>query len=332
MPDELVSSYLTRVAKGYGLTNHYLGRCLIGHQPLWNRDIDKLAPKNLLHAISLRLNIPIQQVKNMCLSSYRNGILSAYNSHGNTPHILPLRVYHRLHLSPGLQFCPLCLKSDETPYYRKSWRLSFITICTKHRCRLLDSCPHCKLPINFHRNEDKKLRITECYQCKKPITKCSAVPIGETQADAEIFNCQETIEKGIRAKKIRLASTKTVAISSYLDVYRQIARSIGRFIRERNVKKVLDKRYKITINSPTLKPKVTFETASVEQRFELFRVAASLLADWPHRFLDFSYQNELWSTDFTRDFNRSPEWFSDVIRSCLDGNVRRKIHIKFKAH
>ena len=38
-------------------------------------------------------------------------------------------------------FCPLCLK--EEAYWRKLWSLHIYHACTKHGCRLLNSCSHC---------------------------------------------------------------------------------------------------------------------------------------------------------------------------------------------
>jgi hypothetical protein len=71
----------------------------------------------------------------------------------------------------GLQYCPECLATDVTPYFRKYWRLSFYMLCTIHRCFLRDDCCYCGAPVVPHRvaigGNFKKVSwaITKCHAC-----------------------------------------------------------------------------------------------------------------------------------------------------------------------
>jgi len=56
---------------------------------------------------------------------------------------------HQLTEKPLYQFCPHCLKSDTTPYFRSSWRLSITRICPVHKVELRDCCHQCKKKINL---------------------------------------------------------------------------------------------------------------------------------------------------------------------------------------
>ena len=47
------------------------------------------------------------------------------------------------------QYCPLCLAADTIPYFRLSWRLSFVTVCDRHRIPLWDCCPFCDGPLDL---------------------------------------------------------------------------------------------------------------------------------------------------------------------------------------
>ena len=51
---------------------------------------------------------------------------------------------------PWLQYCPRCLQEDADPYFRRRWRLAFVTICPAHRQQLLDRCAVCSAVVNFH--------------------------------------------------------------------------------------------------------------------------------------------------------------------------------------
>lgn len=45
--------------------------------------------------------------------------------------------------STWMQYCPLCLATDEAPYFRRQWRLASRVSCFAHGCGLRDRCPAC---------------------------------------------------------------------------------------------------------------------------------------------------------------------------------------------
>ncbi len=78
----------------------------------------------------------------------------------------------------GQRFCPLCLKEDKIPFFRKGWRLKYITFCHIHNCFLEEKCPNCGSFIAPHRIEsgDFKekvdyLSINQCYSCGFDLSK-----------------------------------------------------------------------------------------------------------------------------------------------------------------
>lgn len=56
---------------------------------------------------------------------------------------------HKFTEKPLYQFCPHCLKSDATPFFRSSWRLSITRICPIHQVELRNCCNQCKKKINL---------------------------------------------------------------------------------------------------------------------------------------------------------------------------------------
>ena len=56
---------------------------------------------------------------------------------------------HQFLEKPLYQFCPHCLKSDATPFFRSSWRLSTTRICPIHQVELRNCCHQCKKKINL---------------------------------------------------------------------------------------------------------------------------------------------------------------------------------------
>lgn len=112
------------------------------------------------------------------MSSYEEIIFPDYAFNRATiKGILNIGIYHRSRQSFGLQYCPLCLKEDLTPYYRKRRRLSYMTICHTHHIHLLDRCSHYSAPIMPHRIDiinksylQQDISLQVCAICRKSLT------------------------------------------------------------------------------------------------------------------------------------------------------------------
>lgn len=52
---------------------------------------------------------------------------------------------------PVHRYCPGCLADDQRPYVRAVWRLSYWTVCERHRCLLLDRCGDCRAVLDCSR-------------------------------------------------------------------------------------------------------------------------------------------------------------------------------------
>lgn len=171
-PDELLSSWLTRVAhrnqfKVHSFCASYFGR----ERNVWNRDIDKLGPDWLIEGMAKLTGISLTEAGATALRSYEGVVYGNINPNGNTKWIMPLGIYHRLHRRRGLQYCPVCLALSDEPHFKKQWRLAFYTMCETHQVMLRDSCPECDCPIVFYRGDiGYKTRfsvrsIRHCYSC-----------------------------------------------------------------------------------------------------------------------------------------------------------------------
>jgi hypothetical protein len=57
------------------------------------------------------------------------------------------------------RYCPLCLRQDQIPYLRLSWRVAFQLMCPEHHCGLLEKCPSCGKAVDGARHHHEKLRI-----------------------------------------------------------------------------------------------------------------------------------------------------------------------------
>jgi Bacterial TniB protein/TniQ len=144
-PDELLSSWLHRLAFGNGLPPKALGPALDLGSGAWSGRLDLALPAIVRDQLVRCTGLTPGAVGGMTLAGA-----------GARALLLPSRA----DLSPGrrgrrqatwLQFCPQCLAEDEEPYFRREWRLATTIICARHGSRLLDRCPACGqglAPIN----------------------------------------------------------------------------------------------------------------------------------------------------------------------------------------
>lgn len=320
--DELLSSWLVRMAYDHYLKSHVFCNLIFPKTPIWNRDIDRNAPRSVVETLSRRTPISIQMVDKCLLTSYEGTIFLKHTPLCASKWILPLGIYHRKRKDNGLMYCPSCLKNDlNIPYFRKKWRLSLFVVCHKCGCILEDHCPNCGSPVVFFRNDlgrkDANLErpLSICYNCS--------------------YDLRETVPTLVTRRFVRMQkhfvavmerrNSRFIYPHQYFDVLYQIIKLInGRSNLSLHLRKKLSKSLKIslTFSSTTYIP---FDMLGVSERKNLLFCAYWLLQDWPNRFVKFCQENRIWSMFLLQDFNDAPFWFHDVVNSNLFiSNVNRK--------
>ena len=135
-PDELLSSWLHRLAIANGVTPRAFAGVLGFCGGMWSARLDLRLPQNLAAWLGARTDVAPETISAMAMS---DGAL--------VPLWLPLRETARRSRSTWIQYCSLCLADDHTPYFRRSWRLASRISCFRHGCGLRDRCPACRAGI-----------------------------------------------------------------------------------------------------------------------------------------------------------------------------------------
>ncbi|MCL9677219.1 TniQ family protein [Acinetobacter sp. ACZLY 512] len=313
-PDELLSSWLVRLAHGNHFKVHTFCRLFIGEKrQIWNRDIDTYAPEWLINAMCRMTGLEKDIVEQTTLSSFENVILDCIYTHTVTPWILPLGIYHRNRTLHGLQYCPLCLKSDKSPYFRKQWRLSFYTVCDVHQVLMLDQCLNCFSPIIFHRNdigfnkESFYRNMHVCHVCGNDLS----------QSSAQIFqppNLQiSQAFKGLLLIYRKGWTNFPLPQIMYAPLFLQGLRIISSLLsstKEKAQLPLLQVEADMGIknqSSPPLKS-ITFERRHIHERHRLLIAALWLLMDWPFRFRQYYKHFKLTKSIILQDIP-SPPYF-----------------------
>jgi hypothetical protein len=89
----------------------------------------------------------------------------------------------------AVAFCPHCL-ANGVPYYRRSWRVAFVTICERHNIALLDFCPECGALIRFQNVSLDACSIGLCRNCAFDLCNAHAQAVvpGAAQLQRRLFN------------------------------------------------------------------------------------------------------------------------------------------------
>lgn len=138
-PDELLSSWLHRIAYANGVAPRAFARVLGLNSGMWSAALDLRLPTDIADLLNAKTGVAPDELAAMTLSPHLPRQL-----------LLPLRNSGRRDGSTWLQFCSHCLASDEHPYFRRSWRLATRVSCGEHRSGLRDRCPSCRRRIESY--------------------------------------------------------------------------------------------------------------------------------------------------------------------------------------
>lgn len=123
----------------------------------------------------------------------------------------------RLHL---LHFCPLCLKADKQPYFRRMWRFSLDIVCLEHGCLLHDGCRQCGAPIDLLAQPKGKAR-PRCTSCGTSLRDSKTVPAPELTIMQDrlhamllyLGTCMPRTEHGVHVDALRAALHANASIT-----------------------------------------------------------------------------------------------------------------------
>lgn len=187
--DELITSWIARNALEYGIKPSNLSTLIFEDTDAWKSDIDVYLNPKRIDILSKNTGVSEDTITDL---TFYTSCYYFYNQTGKTPQVkwvMPLGVRTRKK-SFGLQYCPCCLIEDgKRPYFRKEWRLGFMTCCTAHSVQLHCRCPKCQQPINLKRLQRRKGEvlfhpedIAHCSQCGFDLRKT-----GYTEAPDEEY-------------------------------------------------------------------------------------------------------------------------------------------------
>ena len=303
LPDELLSSWLIRLAHAHGYKVEALCRIFLGRgASMWNRDVDRSYQPELMRSVLTATSASEQQFFQTTLLSYEGTLSERYVAAGTARWLISLAIFHRTRRRPGLMYCRLCLAFDREPYFRKRWRLACMTVCTQHGVNLEDTCPHCQAPlmphradVGFHSFVPTDRLLIRCFRCGRDLRKGLTMP-----SDGELIALTRKVEKCIDDGFTCLGPDQFIHSLAFMNGLRILLRASRRIVNrqrgaERNV------------------PSVEFEHLGVADRMRLMLELAEILSVGPGQLAEILCAKSLRYSDVVTVPDEAPFWLLNAL-------------------
>lgn len=302
LPDEIFSSWIYRTSRANGIKFYSLCRLVAPEERNVYTNFDHIISQSAVREFARKLKTTYRRAFETTLDSYAGYLFENATKKGNMKTCLLHTGISSNELNRfPLQICPLCLSEGE-PYFRKRWRVSLVTVCTEHECKLLDQCPECLSPIKPLKHDSKNVnkpfkgKITSCFNCGLDLASCSTKSANKALVEeTEIY--EEVLEKGF----VELQPHKWIYSFSYFYVIRHLIRVLG--LKDESVKESFNE----------MEP----DSMTLPYRYAALKKLTGIFKNWPYCFLEFCEQNKLYYSDFTsiqRTKFPIPYWLDSAIK------------------
>lgn len=321
LPDELLSSWLVRLAHGHGLKVQTFCNLIFGNKlQVWNRDIDRLAPEWLIAELSSKTGASYQQAFKTTLQSYQGIIYHRPRQSGSLTWIQSLKLHHRKFEGYGLQFCPMCLESDPEPYFRKSWRVAFNTACPIHECMLQDRCPYCGQGVAFHRSDMKQaeyittVSLLECHYCGFDLSQAPVRTAGYFGNQVGEFI------QGL-GKRLMSSALSQTDIENLMVMHHFSKLMLSRSLKVRLYSHLC---FAMDVDEIALNAKDDIEGLDIDARYHLMQVISWLTLDLEHGLRNAIQNKVVRYNHLKKDFDDAPDWYLGLIGKFSDWRFLNK--------
>ncbi len=298
-----------RLSLAHGLDVRTLAAVLRPGKGIGAGDIDRRVDRALLEILAQKTATPLDRVLATTLTAYGGHLFVQLRSN-TTRWLLINAMQGQRRQRPALQYCPQCLCSDPRPHFRRHWRLGFVTVCGQHKQRLLDRCPACREPVNYQCLDRQAPDIACCYQCRFDLRLAQAPALDDTPLHQGLTMLQNGLLNALTTGRYSFSS-ETVTSLDFMRVLHQLARLLltrrhAEYRRDRFCRRLGLPEFEPCF--PTSRPRI-IEMLPVTDRFQLMRLLAWWLGNWPERFIAVCFDSLIWSSDLLAGISVPPPWY-----------------------
>lgn len=310
LPDELFTSYLCRLAAGMDMKPiTFLNTVFGSAKNLLAQDLDNYAPQRIIDRVAAGTLRSPERIASCTLGSFTGTLLTTYNSRGRNPWLLPTTIDNNIRHRTGLQYCPTCLAKDQKPYFRKNWRIAFVSLCTTHGTPLRDRCPSCQAPLHPHAAASS----SHCFKCGHSLCKFTA-----PSARLDHIGWQADLENGLLTGWVGLGD-EFLRSHVVFAIVRQVAALFVNGSRAEAFRLAVARDWGGN-PSPYAKPtaRQPIEYLDTRERIRLFDMVQRVMTGWPHRFVHSCLEAGIHRSHAIKDMPAPPFAYEKVMRAYMD--------------
>lgn len=294
--DETFSSWMFRAAQANGLALGAFAEVHLTRQLGWRRDIDRFVPEELLNNLAVGMMSVPSKYSALTFRGWDELLgnrTTKSRSAGNAYWYVKANRPEKARKNPiAMQYCSTCL-GEQVAYFRRSWRLSFVTHCTAHRSRLRSTCPQCESPFFYRatlfaaKKEQLALSLRHCLACGSDL--CGAVEVSAS-SPRRSYELELALLRSLAASGIVVLPRMRATTESVLAFVRHLIELLWQNSRSFAFRSAL----LAMTGRPVDVPKnaghiIYFDKADREIRASLMDAAGWFLEDWPARYREFRH-------------------------------------------
>lgn len=298
LPDEILSSWLARTA--YAHLTHpktFMNMHFSTGKFNWRPNFDASVSDDILHIIEQKSALCFETIYQMSLKSYESYLQESIIPDGLNTFIVPQR------------FCPVCLREDQFPYFRKNWKVLFTTVCFKHHCYLYDRCPSCNTLLKITHMYRNTLPYVFCHKCGFDLRKARKLTVPRTfdSAFKRMQRIQSVLKRGyIVFNKIPIYSF------FFFEVFVQLAKLILAYKKNGSIEhqsKIINiaKRTRFTKTQPVIRE------LSIPQQFIVLSTIMELFNHYPKHFVRYVRKNNLTHWLLSKELKERAFWYEVLL-------------------
>lgn len=251
-------------------------------------DVDLYPSRRVLEILAARTGASTSQVHRTALPDLMGTLFENLPANGLVPWVTYLGNRNHTVPSVGLSYCPVCLREDSIAYCRRIWRMAFATICTSHRVRLVQDCPHCGAPFAIHRWDKGRSDvetgdpITHCQICR--MDRTAGIQLVQIEDDG-LIEFHWVLDRAIQRGWVNTGGKPIDALPFFAGLG-MVAKCLLDRRKCGRLRQELVKRGFLGQLIEHCTKKTRLECLSLPLRHEIMQAIAWLWQDWPGRFID----------------------------------------------
>jgi hypothetical protein len=321
LPDELLSSWLVRLARANALKYQELLSITSGtRRSLMGRDLDALIDPEFAERLEQIAGVPAARLIALTYEVDR-GNLTAIDQpkHGLKRWVLPMVSKARRPTGVWLQLCVSCLREDAVPYVRRHWRYAFVTTCDVHGTLVISNCPSCDAPFDFTTHDigidraERIVPVSECSGCRCDVRHVSTPA---KPADRRVVRYERALCRVVDRGWTRVRGSGWVYSHQVFDVLHRLLRLLSSskglqqlFVEATAVNTLVDREPNV--------PSGRFENWPLSARHQAMRWMSATFHRWPSGFVEQCTKFRVRSYAILGHRGEVPYWFEHIVKDYL---------------